>query len=492
MSPATHLSVLALASTALATRHGHMRHQYLHSSAGEGYAHGTGTGAPFAYPTANATGGWGSAGLPSYGASSSAVGYNTATEHVVHTEMVYQTIHAAYQSARVSAAAGGYGASASGSPSATDSCGVVTVTSTEKVTQYVTQGSAPSSSSEASPVETSSASAPGDSAPAYSSSSSSSKAAPVAASSAPAYSAPAYSAPAASSTEVAPTTAAASYSSSPIPSSSSSSVAAAAPVYSVINKGVNHYSSASKTASAAPSYSSASSAGGKRGLAYNDASLLSCFSDSREVSWAYNWGSSSNGLDDGFTFVPTLWGTASQFTDCWSENAKSAISAGSTHLFSFNEPDHSAQANLGYAAAATAYAQYMNPFKGQAQLCAPAVTNGGGPMGLTWLKNFLDSCTDCQIDCINVHWYDSAENTEYFKSHIEQAISLANGKPIFVSEFGATGSDDQIASFLQEVMPWMDSNSNIAGYAYFMVKDGSLISGTEPSSYGTTYKTYTS
>ncbi|EME81059.1 uncharacterized protein MYCFIDRAFT_211742 [Pseudocercospora fijiensis CIRAD86] len=463
MSPVTRLSLLALASTALASRHGHMAHKYLHSS-NDGAAHATGTGAPYAYPTANATAPWASTGLPSAAsssaASSSAIGYNTATEHVIHTETVYQTVHVAHQSAASSVAA-----------AASDSCRVVTVTSTEKVTQYVTEASAPSSS-EASPVETSSPSAPAYSAP------SSSEPAPV-----PASSAPAYPAPASSSTEVAPTSAA------PISTSSSAALAD----YSVVNKGVDNYGGASSTASAAPSYSSAaSSAGGKRGLAYNDASLTSCFTGAREISWAYNWGSSSDGLDDGFTFIPTLWGTASEFTGSWSENAKSAISAGSTHLFSFNEPDHSAQANLGAAAAAIAYVTYMNPFKGQAQLCAPAVTNGGGEMGLTWLQNFLDACTDCQIDCFNIHWYDSAENADDFKSHLEQAIKIANGKPIYVSEFGATGSDDQIASFLEEVMPWMDSNSNIAGYAYFMVKDGLLVSGSEPSSYGSTYKTYTS
>jgi hypothetical protein len=113
-------------------------------------------------------------------------------------------------------------------------------------------------------------------------------------------------------------------------------------------------------------------------------------------------------------------------------------------------------------------------------------------MGLNWLKSFMECCTDCHIDCVNIHWYDSAENVEYFKKHVQDAIAMANGKPVYVSEFGASGSDDQINKFLQEVMPWMDSNSNVAGYAYFMVKEGLLVSGSEPSSYGTTYKSYTS
>lgn len=114
-------------------------------------------------------------------------------------------------------------------------------------------------------------------------------------------------------------------------------------------------------------------------------------------------------------------------------------------------------------------------------------------MGLGWLQSFLDSCGgECAVDCLNVHWYDAASNSAYFKQHVQQAIDMAGGKPVFVSEFGATGSDEEISAFLEEVMAWMDGNKDVAGYAYFMVKDGDLVTGTEPSAYGNTYKTYTS
>lgn len=488
------LSILALASSAVAARHGHAYgHHHLHSS-GTGAAYATGSAGPYSYPNANGTRVWGTTGLSKptgYGPSSAA-----DAEPSTLYSTAYQTITveaAKYAAASDSAVApAGYGPSSSmANAKSGDSCAVVTVTYTEKVTATITEGQSTPSSTDASPVDKSSAaSAPAYSAPAYSSSSSS-EASPV--ESKP--SAPEYSAPSSSSSEESPVTTSA-------PAKSSS--AAASDVLTISAYGANKqvengtnsasaYATASSTASAAASpSSSSSSSSGKRGLAYNEASLTTCFSGSREVSWAYNWGSSSGGLSNDFTFIPTLWGTGSDFVDSWSENAKSAIACGSTHLFSFNEPDLAAQANLGYAAAATAYAQYMNPFKGEAQLCAPAVTNGADPMGLTWLKNFLDSCTDCQIDCLNIHWYDSAENTAYFKSYVEEAIALADGKPLYISEFGATGSDDQINSFLEEVMPWMDSNSNIGGYAYFMVEDGTLVSGTEPSTYGSTYMSYTS
>lgn len=439
--------------------------------------------------------------------------------------------------------ANGNAAAATGAATGAEQCGVVTVTATQKVTEYVTvapsstdvspvagsssASSSPSSSSVVKPVS-SSALYPANNSTQYAptayssatystpaSSKTSNEAGAVPATSA---TAPAYAAPSSSSSEAAAV--ATSAPSAPVysvPSSSTTfefaaiststtktSAALIATAYE--NKGLadavatsvpvyQSSSIASSSTSAAASQTSIASAstGGKRGLAYNDASLTDCFTGGSEISWAYNWGSSAGDLASGLNFIPLLWGTATDFTSVWSENAKAAISSGSTTLFSFNEPDLAAQSNMSPAAAAAAYKEYMNPFGDSAKLCAPSVTNSGTDgQGLSWLSEFLDACTDCQIDCINIHWYDSAENTDYFKSHIEDAVKVANGKPIYVSEFGATGSDEQISEFLQEVMPYMDSNSNIAGYAYFMVSSGVLVTGTEPSSYGSVYKSYTS
>ncbi|KAF2173428.1 glycoside hydrolase family 128 protein [Zasmidium cellare ATCC 36951] len=518
MSPVNKLSVLAFASTVLAVPHEGLGHGHVHGHQHLHERHLTGTAAPFPYPSANGTSVWGTTGTGApTGSSSSQALPETATEQTIQTQTVFQTVSAnqAYQSS----AAGGEG----------EQCGVSTVTSTEKVYVTVTGGEAASSSTDVSPVGSSSgrptstvhitqtyqspggygsssseaaaasSSAPASSAPAYSApASSSSEASPETTSqaSAPAYSAPASSAPASSSSsEQAPGSVSISV---PVPKDSapaSSSSAAAVPTAysSVADKGAEGAAATVTSSAPATSSSSATSSSGKRGLAYNDASLLDCFSGSEQISWAYNWESSAKGLN-GFTYIPTLWGTSPTYCDSWSENAKSAISSGSTHLFSFNEPDISSQANLSPADAATGYKTHMNPFAGQAKLCAPAVTNGPASenMGLTWLKQFLSACTDCTIDCLNIHWYDSATNIDYFKQHVTDAISLAGGKPVYISEIGATGSNDQINSFLEEVMPWMDSNDGVAGYAYYMASEGLLVSGSEPSTYGSTYKTYSS
>ncbi|KAL2358346.1 hypothetical protein BJ546DRAFT_834327, partial [Cryomyces antarcticus] len=230
---------------------------------------------------------------------------------------------------------------------------------------------------------------------------------------------------------------------------------------------------------------------GKRGLAYNDGSLTNYFTGSSLVTWGYNWANAPSGLASSFEFVPLLWGTASGFTSGWSAAATSAISKGATHLMSFNEPDLSAQANLSPEAAASAYKTYMMPFQGKAKLGAPAVTNGGGAMGLTWMKNFMTACSGCQIDFVAIHWYDSATNIAYFKDHVTNATAMAGGKPVWITEFGASGTDAQVNTFLQTVLPWLDQQSSIERYAYFMVSDGLLVSGSAPSTYGNTFKSYT-
>jgi hypothetical protein len=477
MAPINTLSVLAFATAALAIpyqghRHGHSK---FHNNKPSGFS-------AYPYPSANGTGIY-----PTGTGFATGTAIAPASETVVVSDVIseYETT-----TAIVTADAG-----------ATSTCtSDVTVTTTVKKTVTVTPSAASSieiassSSSEAAPAESSvESSAPANSAP------SSSEAAPVESSVEP--SAPAYSeAPTSYSTKAEAVTQAsdvtpAAYS-SPAPSSSdvspieeSSSAASPTVTYSAANKGnvgINIGYGSTSSSSAAPSSTASSSSGktGKRGVAYNDAKLTDCLVSSPEVSWGYNWGSSSSGLSDSVKYIPTLWGPASEFSNAWSSNAQSAIDSGSTHLFSFNEPDLAAQSNLSPSEAATAYKKYMEPFAGKAKLCAPSVTNGGGSMGLSWLSSFLESCSDCTIDCINIHWYDSAENAEYFKKHVSDAADTAPGKQIFVSEFAATGSDDQISSFLETVMPWMDSNDAVGGYAYFMAGEGKLVSGSEQSTIG--------
>ncbi|CCM01243.1 uncharacterized protein FIBRA_03292 [Fibroporia radiculosa] len=234
------------------------------------------------------------------------------------------------------------------------------------------------------------------------------------------------------------------------------------------------------TSSAAPSStptngSSSPLPGGiKRGLSFNDASLTEQFTSS-QVSWAYNWGQTYSGsIPEGAMFIPMLWGDSSSFTSTWSANAQAAINNGSKVLFSFNEPDDSSQANMTPQEAASAWMQYMEPFAGKATLVSPAVTNGGAPMGETWLDQFVSACSGCTIDAFAMHIYDSATNEAYYQSYISGFVQKY-GKPVWVTEFGATGNSSQVQTFLSSMVSYLDNLDGLAAYAWFMDEVGNLV-----------------
>lgn len=450
--------ILALAGSALAVpfaEHGHYNHRQMHEQHKKhhffpsGAPHATGTGAPFALN--NATGIYGTG---AYGTAAS-TGFPVASGY---SSVVSQA-----------AAASGYASSsevavAAASDSSSCSRSTVHVTTTNRVTVTVTRSSsvdvATVTEDESSASVSATLNVRNKGFVEHWHQKSSVASSVAAASSTEASSTSVY---------VAPTT-----------STQAASTQASA-------------TSASSVSSAASASSSAASSSGKRGVAYNDASLTTPFEGAEQVSWGYNWGQASSGLSSAFNYVPLLWGTSSTFTDGWADSVTAALADGSTHLMSFNEPDNSGQANLSPEAAATAYKKYMQPYAGKALLGSPAVTNGADGMGLDWLDAFFTACDGCTINFVPIHWYATADSTAYFQEHVANASTVAGGKPVWVTEFGATdASDADVSTFLETVMPWMDEQSFVERYSYFMVSDGMLVNDGSVSSYGSTYMSYTS
>ena len=247
-------------------------------------------------------------------------------------------------------------------------------------------------------------------------------------------------------------------------------------------------SSAWPSASSAPS--SGGTSGGKKGLSYNVASLTNAFSGDG-VTWAYNWGSSSGGtILSGAEYVPMLWGPGE--TSGWSSAAQAAISSGSTHVLSFNEPDLSTQSNMTPQQAAQLHIANMGNL-GSVQVGSPAVTNGGGtnpPMGTNWLSEFFQACGgQCKVDFVAFHYYADTDLTT-FQNYVTNMISVAqqnNVNEVWLTEFAATGSDSDVASFISSATSWLDQQSAVARYAYFMCGDGTLLSGSSLSTIGQAY-----
>ncbi|OCT46425.1 hypothetical protein CLCR_01151 [Cladophialophora carrionii] len=252
-------------------------------------------------------------------------------------------------------------------------------------------------------------------------------------------------------------------------------------------------SSVSPSSTPSSSPSTGGSTSGKKGLSYNTASLTNAFAG-KGISWVYNWGASPDGsIVSGAEYVPMFWGPNS--VSGWANAAASAIASGSKHALSLNEPDLDAQANVDPATAAKLHIENMNPLAGQVQIGSPAVTNGAGTnplMGIDWLNAFFKSCAgQCKVDFVAFHWYDSASNFGYFQSHVQDVIdaAAANGVgKVWLTEFGASGSDSEVASFLEQAIPWLESQTAVDRYAYFMCADGILVkSNTISSPIGAAY-----
>ncbi|KAE8353613.1 hypothetical protein BDV28DRAFT_132813 [Aspergillus coremiiformis] len=232
----------------------------------------------------------------------------------------------------------------------------------------------------------------------------------------------------------------------------------------------------------------------KRGAAYNHLSDVQSLHQNGGISWAYDWNMVSSGnLPAGVEFVPMLWGSK-MFGD-WFSTIPTVLASGASYIMGFNEPDVSAQASMTPADAADSYAKYITPFSGQAKLVTPAVSNAGGPnMGLGWMRQFLDACTHCSMSVLAVHWYgDSADEFKIFVTQAQELAASYGLQETWVTEFALNsainpGGDVQgSASFLTEVIPWLDSQSGINRYAYFMCADGFLLQGTDLSPSGKAY-----
>ncbi|KYK57632.1 hypothetical protein DCS_04644 [Drechmeria coniospora] len=285
-----------------------------------------------------------------------------------------------------------------------------------------------------------------------------------------------------SSANVAQATLTASYASAVALSSSSTSAAAAA-TQNPYRNGTSSVGGANNSSMPFPS---------KRGLAYNDVSMANLLGASCPTcSWAYDWAASTTGLSSNLNYVPMLWGDQSDRASTWDSNAEKAIASGSKALFSFNEPDHTGQANLSPQQAAASHTKYMNKYAGRILIGAPAITNSGNANeGIQWLQNFVSVCNSqsekCHYDFCNVHWYSEAEYASTLFDHLEAANKACGGKPIWLTEFAPTAGDTE--GFLRSVVPKLDALGYLHAYSYFMVKTGSLMSSANSiSSLGKLY-----
>ena len=160
------------------------------------------------------------------------------------------------------------------------------------------------------------------------------------------------------------------------------------------------------------------------------------------------------------------------------------IKAGRVKRFlGFNEPDKNDQANMSYTAALKYWPELelLN-----IPLCSPACAN---PEGIdddsvqcvtgTWMRDFMQEADrrGYRIDYIGTHWYGSP-NPDSFKRKMVRIYEKYGRRPLLITEFAPADwsakttaqnrhSPEKVLAFMKEVLPWIEAQNWIAGYAWF-------------------------
>ena len=123
-------------------------------------------------------------------------------------------------------------------------------------------------------------------------------------------------------------------------------------------------------------------------------------------------------------------------------------------------------------------------------------SSGGKYDSRVWTQYFVGNCTRCHFDFAAIHYYqdcdpsDGQSGAAWFESNVTSAYESYQ-LPVWITEFQCYGTDAQQVTFLQEVLPWLDSQSYVQRYAYFGAFPEHLVNlgGTALSDIGVAYAT---
>ncbi|QOV89893.1 glycosyl hydrolase [Humisphaera borealis] len=151
-----------------------------------------------------------------------------------------------------------------------------------------------------------------------------------------------------------------------------------------------------------------------------------------------------------------------------------------------NEPDHKEQGNMTVE---QTLALWPTLEALGVPLCSPACANTEGTeaadpanqgVGGNWMPAFMAEVDkrELRVDYIGTHGYPGP-NAEAFKTKLKRIHEKYGGRPLLITEFAVadwkTGGDiakhrytqAQVLAFMKDVVPWMERQKWIAGYAWF-------------------------
>ena len=203
--------------------------------------------------------------------------------------------------------------------------------------------------------------------------------------------------------------------------------------------------------------------------------------------WNYSWDTTlieQQPTDS--AFLPMVWGAweADELRERLNKHIVPKIKSGDVHrILGFNEPDKLEQANMPYTEALTYWPILESLY---VPLCSPACANplsdiDDSTQGVrgTWMRDFMKAADKrgYRVDYIGVHWYGGASPIA-FKQRMIDIYNAYGQRPLLITEFaladwGAKNPGENsitqkdVLAFMQNVLPWMEQQNWIAGYAWF-------------------------
>ncbi len=203
--------------------------------------------------------------------------------------------------------------------------------------------------------------------------------------------------------------------------------------------------------------------------------------------WNYSWDTELiEQQPTNISFMPMVWGAweEDKLQERLNKHIVPKIKSDDVHqVLGFNEPDKLEQANMTYTEALT----YWPTLEALGvPLCSPSCANAlsdvddstQGVRG-TWMRDFMKAADKrgYRIDYIGVHWYGGPSPTA-FKQRMIDIYKMYGQRPLLITEFALADwsaktpgensiTQEDVLAFMQNVLPWMERQNWIAGYAWF-------------------------
>jgi len=223
----------------------------------------------------------------------------------------------------------------------------------------------------------------------------------------------------------------------------------------------------------------------KRGIAYigtRSSSDYNIFLGGRSpITWYFNWSPYPVRQPDAFgdiEFVPLLHNLGNLDDDL---DQIRRLPARSTHLLTFNEPDHTTDgggSDISPADAAEAYVEKIAPLSiqngGRWHISWPSTTGTGS--GLNWLRAFNESCFDidpergCPADFIATHFYGDfpalaswlGTLDDYYNGNSSTRLGM------WITEVALPQQDASATlTMMNTTLPYLDELSYVEKYSWF-------------------------